>query len=60
MPVLCSVTNAEWYENWHASSGSLCSFVRVHVEEKRELDGMELLYAIALGLEFARMYGTVV
>ena len=54
------MTNAEWYENWHASSGSLCSFVRVHVEEKRELDGMELLYAIALGLEFARMYGTVV
>ncbi len=54
------MTNVEDHGSWYASSGSLCSFVCVHVEEKRELDGMELLYAISLGLEFARMYGTVV
>ena len=46
--------------NWNAGSDSLDPFVRVHVEEKRGLDGMELLYAIAHGLKFARMHGIVV
>ena len=49
-PVLCSVTNVEWYENWHASSSSLYPFVCVHVEEKRELDGMELLFTVVIHL----------
>ena len=54
------MTNVEGYGNWHASSDSLDPFVRVHVEKKRGLDGMELLYAIAHGLKFARMHGIVV
>ena len=54
------MTNVEGYENWYASSGSLCSFVCVHVEEKRELDGMELLLAVVIRLQFAGMYGIVV
>ena len=52
--------HVEGYGNWHASSESLYSFVGVHVEKKRGLDGMELLYAIAHGLKFARMHGIVV
>ena len=54
------MTNVEDHGSWYASSGSLCSFVCVHVEEKRELDGMELLLAVVIRLQFARMYGTVV
>ena len=54
------MTNAEGYENWHASSSSLYPFVCVYVEEKRELDGMELLYAVATRLGFAWAYGIVV
>ena len=52
--------NVESDGNWNAGSDSLYPFVRVPVEEKRGLDGMELLYAMALGLEFAWMYGIVV
>ena len=40
--------HVEGYGNWYASSESLCPFVCVHVEEKREVGGMELLYAVAL------------
>ena len=35
-------------------------FVGVYVEKKREFDGMELLYAVAIRLRFAWMYATVV
>ena len=52
--------NVEGDGNWNAGSDSLYSFVCVHVEEKRGLDGMELLYAIAHGLKSARMHGIVV
>ena len=54
------MTNVEDHGSWYASSGSLCSFVCVHVEEKRELDGMELLLAVVIRLQFAGMYGIVV
>ena len=54
------MTNVEDHGSWYASSGSLCSFVCVHVEEKSGLDGMELLYAVATRLEFAWVYGMVV
>ena len=40
--------HVEGYGNWHASSESLYPFVGVHVEKKRGLDGMELLFAVAL------------
>ena len=52
--------HVEGYGNWHASSESLYSFVGVHVEKKRGLDGMELLYAVATRLGFAWAYGMVV
>ena len=42
--------NAEDYRNWNTSSASLYPFVGVHVEEKRGLDGMELLFAVATRL----------
>ena len=34
--------------NWYESRESLDPFVGIHVEEKSGLDGMELLYAVAL------------
>ena len=40
--------HVEGYGNWYASSESLDPFVGVHVEENREVGGMELLYAVAL------------
>ena len=40
--------HVEGYGNWYASSESLDPFVCVHVEEKSGLDGMELLFAVAL------------
>ena len=52
--------NVEGDGNWNAGSDSLDPFVRVHVEEKSGLDGMELLYAVATRLGFAWVYGMVV
>ena len=52
--------HVEGYGNWYTSSESLDPFVCVHVEEKREVGGMELLYAVATRLEFAWAYGMVV
>ena len=52
--------HVEGYGNWYASSESLDPFVCVHVEEKREVGGMELLYAVATRLGFAWVYGIVV
>ena len=52
--------NVDGDGNGNAGSDSLDPLVRVHVEEKRELDGMELLYAIVPSLGFAWMYGIVV
>ena len=52
--------HVEGYGNWHTSSESLDPFVRVHVEKKSGLDGMELLYAVATRLGFVWVYGTVV
>ena len=52
--------NVEGYGNWYASSESLYPFVGVHVEEKREVGGMELLFAVATRLGFAWVYGMVV
>ena len=52
--------HVEGYGNWYASSESLCPFVGVHVEEKMEVGGMELLYAVATCLGFAWVYGMVV
>ena len=40
--------HVEGYGDWHSSSESLDPFVCVHVEEKREVGGMELLFAVAL------------
>ena len=52
--------HVEGYGNWHASSESLYSFVGVHVEEKRGLDGMELLFGVVICLSFVWAYGIVV
>ena len=52
--------NVEGDGNWNAGSESLDPFVGVHVEEKREVGGMELLYAVATRLGFAWAYGMVV
>ena len=52
--------HVEGYGNWHASSESLYSFVGVHVEKKREVDGMELLFAVVICLSFVWAYGIVV
>ena len=52
--------NAGGYGSWYTSRESLDPFVRVHVEEKREVGGMELLYAVATCLGFAWAYGMVV
>ena len=52
--------HVEGYGNWYTSSESLDPFVRVHVEEKREFGGMELLFAVATRLGFAWVYGMVV
>ena len=52
--------HVEGYGNWHASSESLCPFVGVHVEKKRGLDGMELLFGVVICLSFVWAYGIVV
>ena len=52
--------NVEGDGNWYASSESLCPFVGVHVEKKRGLDGMELLFAVVICLSFVWAYGIVV
>ena len=52
--------NVEGDGNWNAGSESLDPFVGVHVEEKREVGGMELLFAVATRLGFAWSYGMVV
>ena len=44
--------NVEGDGNWNASSESLYPFVGVHVEKKRGLDGMELLFAVVICLSF--------
>ena len=52
--------NVEGDGNWNAGSESLDPFVRVHVEEKRGLDGMEVLFAVVICLSFVWAYGIVV
>ena len=52
--------NVEGDGNWNAGSDSLDPFVRVHVEEKRGLDGMELLFGVVICLSFVWAYGIVV
>ena len=52
--------NVEGDGNWNAGSDSLDPFVRVHVEEKSGLDGMELLFAVVICLSFVWAYGIVV
>ena len=52
--------HVEGYGNWYASRKSLYPFVGVHVEEKREFGGMELLFAVATRLGFVWVYGMVV
>ena len=52
--------HVEGYGNWYASRESLYPFVCVHVEKKRGLDGMELLFAVVICLSFVWAYGIVV
>ena len=52
--------NVEGDGNWNAGSDSLDPFVRVHVEEKSGLDGMELLFGVVICLSFVWAYGIVV
>ena len=52
--------NVEGDGNWNAGSDSLYPFVGVHVEEKRGLDGMELLFAVVICLSLVWAYGIVV
>ena len=52
--------HVEGYGNWYTRRESLDPFVCVHVEKKREVGGMELLYAVATRLEFAWVYRMVV
>ena len=52
--------NVEGDGNWNAGSESLDPFVGVHVEEKRGLDGMELLFGVVICLSFVWAYGIVV
>ena len=52
--------NVEGDGNWNAGSDSLDPFVCVHVEKKRGLDGMELLFGVVICLSFVWAYGIVV
>ena len=52
--------NVEGDGNWNAGSDSLDPFVGVHVEKKRGLDGMELLFAVVMCLSFVWTFGIVV
>ena len=49
--------NVEGYGNCNAGSDSLYPFVGVHVEKKRGLDGMELLFGVVICLSFVWAYG---
>ena len=46
--------------NWYTSSESLDPLVGVLVEKKREVGGMELLFAVVICLSFVWAYGIVV
>ena len=52
--------NVEGDGNCNAGIDSLYPFVCVHVEKKRGLDGMELLFAVVICLSFVWAYGIVV